>query len=429
MISKYVLGRSTTLLALCAWASSSFAAARAADAPTIESILARASANEGSSQAALAQELIDLGIAAVPRLVDVLALESRQAAGLESARSRVVLSAFEAMGAVRWRPVIDERLGSSVRPDLLSAVFAIEGRCGYAQDLRAVIRAAVLDQGVHPTLEFEEATTRVLLRDAGGFAVLDDELRTLATDLRLALVRAVEATKKPKAAQLLARWIDLRRDIRFECLPYLSRLSLSLDKPIQTDVVSPVRVLVESGDGDTLREAILCIGRLEDCAAIPALIRWLHEGEAGIRQDALWALRRITHLGLGDDSVAWNNWYANEMKWWESKSTEAFGLLTRGTKAEKVAILCMISTMHTWRDKLATEVVLALDDPDPNIALMAATELKRLDSRNAAAGLIDALMNQDERVATAAHAALESILKRELPREPAACRDLLAPSR
>lgn len=459
MIDRSTSRRGITLAALVAgvFAGAPEARALGSDTSKVEAILLRASKSDARALGTLAQDLLELGGGVVPTLVDALALEARLPASATPAtapestpteaesrklapqsrartwtsntRARVLLNAFELMGGARWRPVLEERLHASPGPPLLAAVFAIAGSCGYAQDLPLVVRAAGLDAEALHWDDFEAATTRILLRDRGAFTAIDGEMGTIPIELRMCVVRAVEATKLPAAAPVLAHWIDTKRDIRFGCLPYLSRLSLALDKPIQADVLASVRSLVESGDSQTLREAILCAGRLEDCAAIPALIRWLREGERGVRQDALWALRNITHMGLGEDANAWNGWLSNETKWWELESQDQFQWLESGTKAQKVAILCKISCLHAWRDRLAVEVAVALDDLDPDIALMAAAELKRLDSRLAVQRLADALDRPEVRVVAAAHAALESILKRELPVDTGACRDALATAR
>ena len=88
-----------------------------------------------------------------------------------------------------------------------------------------------------------------------------------------------------------------------------------------------------------------------------------------------------------------------------------------------------MSTLHAWRDRAATEVVVALCDDDAFIAKLAVTELQRLDSELAVPALVDVLSEGRVDVAEAARAALQSITKRELPSDPQAVHELLVQGR
>lgn len=405
--------------------------ARADEEARIESILERAAGSDGASRVALARELAELGTGADPLLFAALAAEcaAAPAGASASARGGVLLAAFDWMGGARWRPLLARELGEGTEPGAIAAIIAISGHSGHAGDLAFLLQAGGSEAGHDQRTQLERAVTRILVRDAAAFDALEGAVGTVGAELRSAMIHAVEATRLPRAALLLARWIETRREMRFECLPYLSRLSLSLEKPLPPEVTTPVRRLVEEGDETTLREAVLCSGRLGDCEVLPALIRHLREGEYGLRAEALWALQSISGMNLAADPVPWENWLAMETRWWNEESRTVFSWLGRGTKAEKVEALRQISLLRTWRHQAAAEVVVALEDTDEEVAVLAAALLGRLGSRVAVLSLVDVLGGERPKVASAAHAALVSITKRDLPTDPVACREAVLPAR
>ncbi len=395
----------------------------------IESVLTRAIDKDALRTNALARELVAFGPLAERPLFDALVNEASVAPELTSARADLLLSTFEVMGTARWRPLLFGKTDAAPGAGAIRSVCAIAGRAGSAEDLPLILRAAGMDHDAECRDALIVAVTSILKRDDAGFGTIESAVLTVRPELRSALVRAVERTQMPKAALMLARWIDTRRDMRTECLPHLARLSLSLDKPLPSDVVASVRALVEDGDEVTMRDAVLCIGRLGDSDAIPALIRCLREGEFGLRSEALWALHNITGLKLCEDPISWTSWYESEADWWSRDSRVAFAMFTSGSKAEKMAVLNVVSRLHAWRDRLSSEIAIALDDPDVDVATLTASELQRLDSSLVIPALIDALAGDRPTVAKAAHAALESITKRKLPEDSLACRDALVPQR
>lgn len=404
------------------------AAARADVRSDVDAVLQRANGANEAQVAALGKQLADLGPSAENVLFDALALEC-EGPVRAGPRASTLLSAFEAMGPKRWRPLLAARLAANASPAVLGPIYAIECRVGTAEDVSFVLRAAAVDPEGVRRAELEQSVTGILRRNEPAFDAVDLAIPSIGPELRTSMIRAVEGTGLPRAALLLARWIEVRVEMRFESLPYLSRLSLSLEKPFLPEVTAPVRVLVESADGAMLDQAVLCAGRLADYDAIPALIRHLKDGEFGVRADALWALREMTQLQFGSDPREWSKWYDEESRWWSNQSRTAFVDLANGTRARKIEVLREVSILHAWRDRAATEIVIGLDDPDAGIAAQTAVELQRLDSRLVVPNLVEAVCGSRPVVAEAARAALKSITKRDLPADPVAVREALVPVR
>jgi hypothetical protein len=410
-------------IAALAFLSLPLAAAGTGDRPTVESILARADQPDAPSPQLLAQDLIDLGTTAFPKAFDALVLEARQADGLSSRRARVVFAACSIAGPVRWRPIVEARATRGAAEATFQAAYALCGACGTSSEIDLLLHTVVLDDPAVENAEFQRASTDILLRDTTGFTTLDALVGTVPLRVQSALASGVESTKRPEAATMLARWIGTRRELRLVALPHLSRLALALEKPFPEEVLQPVRTLLEQVEGETLPDAIICAGRLGDYAAIPHLARWLRDGDAGVKADALWSLRQISGLVLDEDPSRWQSWYASESSWWDNDSRAAFESLRSGTRIEKVDALRAIAGLHAWRDKLAEHVALLLDDQDVELAGYAARMLGRLGSRATVGPLLEALANPG--CAQAAHGALEAITKKKLPLDPAACRDAL----
>jgi hypothetical protein len=405
------------------------AVARADERAEVDALLQRAAGATDAQVTALGRQLAELGPRVDEVLFDALATESATPESRRGPRAAALLAAFESMGAKRWRPLLAARFAAGGNPSLVGPLFAITGRGGTAEDVPFVLKAAALDVDGTRRAELEQSVTDILRRHEAAFDAVDQAIPAITPELRTSMIRAVEGTKLPRASLLLARWIERRVEMRFESLPYLARLSLSLDKPLPPEVLAPVRVLVESADGPELHEAVLCAGRLCDYEAIPALVRHLKEGDYGLRAEALWSLRTITRLQFGADPRDWTKWFDEESNWWNNESRSAFQDLVTGSRARKIEVLREVSILHAWRDRAAAEIAIALGDADAEVAVQAAVQLKRLDSRLAIPELVEAVAGNRPVVVQAARDALQSITKLELPADPAAVREALLPLR
>jgi hypothetical protein len=398
-------------------------AQRAGDRPTVASILARADQPDAPSPQLLAQDLIDLGTTAFPKAFDALEAEAKRPDGLSSRRARVVYAACSIAGPMRWRPLVEARATRGSPSTTFSAACALCGACGTSTDLELLLRTAALDEKGGARADLERAITDILVRDLGGFSVLEGLITTVPADMQASVVTGVERTKRNEAAVLLSRWIGARRYMRIVVLPHLSRLALALDRPIAEEVLQPVRAMLDQSDGECLPDAIVCAGRLGDYAAVPQLTHWLRDGDPAVKSEALWSLRQISGLVFDEDPALWQTWFAGESAWWEKDSRRAFENLRMGTRIEKVEALRAIAALHAWREKLADQVVVMLDDPDVELAGYGARLLGRLGSRASIGPLADSLSNAG--CAGAVHDALEAITRRKLPADAGACRDAL----
>jgi len=381
-----------------------------------EAVLSRAGGPFSADPVTLAQELLALGADAVDRSFDALANEIDRGAETSSSSPRMLVlwKVFDLAGSARWRPVVERRLNAAPTSGAISASITIVRDGGRSPDLALLLRAGQLDSAREHGDDLTEAFTRVLKRDESGFGVIEGAIPVDQPHVWPCVVAGVEGTHSPRAAHVLARWIERHKSIRAACLQYMSRLALSLPKPFPDDVVIGLRAMLERGESDTLPDLLVCMGRLEDDASIPTFLRWLKEGEYSVRQNALWALQITTRLSFREDPKAWATWWRDESSWWDHESASAFASLRRGTKAEKVAALNAIDMRRTGRHRLADEVAPALRDRDEDVACLAANELGNLGSTAAIDELIESLGPARPRLDKAARTALERITKRKL---------------
>jgi len=128
-----------------------------------------------------------------------------------------------------------------------------------------------------------------------------------------------------------------------------------------------------------------------------------------VRSAAAWALERATGLRLRADAARWRAWLRAETLWFEREG-ERLGRELRDPSAE-VAIRALGELAgHRWRrHELARVASSALEHGGPRVRRLACLALARLGSGAARAALERALEDEDEGVARAARAALETL--------------------
>lgn len=319
------------------------------------------------------------------------------------------------------------RLAESRTAHVALAVLAFVHARGLARDVQLccdAARAAPADERV--ATAFEAALAALLTRDASAFGVLDGALGTAPVGLRERFVCAVETAGGAAAAEKLAAWAEAHRDLRRSALPRLGRLAARLPPPHPPEIVAPVRRILESGEPEALPEAALCAGKLEDALAIPALIGLLEHFHAGVRDDAHWALRRISGLAFPASPSRWSMWFAAEESFWiddAARTWEALGSRDRGTRLRALA---QVGKLRLRRHVVASHVAPLVLDEDEALALLAARELGRLRSPLARESLLVAMETGSRARAQAAWQALKAVEGLDLPNDAEACRQVLA---
>jgi len=272
--------------------------------------------------------------------------------------------------------------------------------------------------------ELEHAVLSIARRDARSLTVLEGLARAVAPEVRIAFVHAVEGLGTIEAVSWMARCAERLPDVRSEALARLGRLAQGLPYPAPDDALAVVRGNLAGFGSESLRDAVIAAGRMEDGESIPHLIALLREEDAGLRADAAWSLERISGLHLRDRADRWEDWYEVELDWWRERSDAAFAELESRDRAACTCALLEIAGRRMSRDRLSLRVAPLLEDADPWIAQLAAQTLRTLRSKVACAALVVALERPEPEIGLEAWRALRSITRKDLPRDVEAWRSV-----
>ncbi len=328
------------------------------------------------------------------------------------------LARLAALPHAQVRAVLEQAAAPGRGAEEARAGLALLGRAGDSSDLP--LAPLLARPGSEDDLE--RAVLAVARRDARSLAVLDVVARSVTPDVRLAILKAVEGLGSLEAASWIARCAERKPDIRPEALARLGRLAQALPHPAPEDALAVVRGVLGGLGAESLRDAVIAAGRMEDGEAIPYLIPLLREDDRGLRADAAWALERISGLHLRDRAERWEAWCAAEQAWWCDRADAAFAGLESADPAARTHALLEIAGKRMSRDRLSLRVLPLLEDPDAAVAALAAQTLRGLCSKVACAALVRALERPEPAVGGEAWQALRAITRKDLPLDAAAWR-------
>ena len=176
-----------------------------------------------------------------------------------------------------------------------------------------------------------------------------------------------------------------------------------------------LRVHLDSESASRRGAAALALGSLQDAGAAEALIELLDDPSAGIRENAHWALTRITGLRFPLSPLPWRSWYRSETEWFQGEYVRHARGLGSSDPAVVTRAIRELGQRRLHRDTLALELAEVLYHPSPPIRLAACLALRELGSRAALPELVEALEDGDGRVREAAWSALRSLTLQDLP--------------
>ncbi|MBL8860786.1 MAG: HEAT repeat domain-containing protein [Planctomycetes bacterium] len=354
-----------------------------------------------------------------PAAVFAEVMEARRAA--DATATEAAASELAAWPRLDVLPILIAAADPARGKESCGAALAVLERMGLADD--AAFAASLLQPGLEEDLR--RALVGLARRDARTLAALEALLRTVSSSARVAFVRAVEDLRTPAAAVWLARCAERAPDVRGEALARLGRLGEALPLGAPAEALDAVRSLLAGVETRALRDAVVACGRLEDGDAVPLLIALLGDEDRGLSADAAWSLQRITGLALRDRRDRWEHWYQSEAEWWRERSDRAFAALDSGDAAVRTRAILELSGRRTAREQLAQRLTPLLEDRDPEVARLSAWALGVLRTKAAVPALLAALEQAETPASGEAWKALRAIARKDLPREPAACRAAL----
>jgi HEAT repeat protein len=365
-------------------------------------------------------------------LDDVAAPGPRLALGpREEGVLRVALARIET-GTLR--AFLEELADGDADVERRTTALVVLGDAGSLRDVRLMARLATPPpdaQGVRRARgralrdAFERSLGAVLLRDAGSWGSLVDAYRSVATDLRHPIARALAETGDERALSALAGF--LRRAPELDALVLHELSGMVAEHGLEADelVLASVRGSL-TGRPDVAVQAAGALGALGDEEALPELVELLRHGDANVRAAAGRALQTITGLRLGCDARAWSTWLARERKSRMHRLDRLATELRGGEPRAVAAALNELARLRTGRAEVAELVANCLAHDEPDVVRMACAALSQLRQTTSLAELAPCLEHADPAVREAAWSALKRISGLDVPPERAAWHAALA---
>lgn len=164
-------------------------------------------------------------------------------------------------------------------------------------------------------LGLRACATEIFRRHAEPADALRSAIERAPAEQRELLVAALGASHTYSAVTLLGTWLLRERGPRTALVRALGQSVRALPAPFDERACAGLRESLEHADAPEFREAVLCVGWMEDAGAVGSLVPLLRSPHAGVREDALWSLRRITGARIGADVPRWQRFVADERDW------------------------------------------------------------------------------------------------------------------
>lgn len=383
---------------------------------------------EQADSGVLAGRLASPGNAAWPLLFDVLV--SRRVPAHEPDATPQILSEVQerviltAIGQLERSFVLGRiaALGEvKDDPARALAVMGCLGAVGRVNDLIALFELALPDRKA-PLERNREASLRraaaaILARDERAFEQLVGLRRLTPIPLLPALVAATGDVRDGRGLRYLSEVAYWHEELIADVLAQVSRVGLSGDAELDDAMRVRVRPHLDPEDTALCRAAIPALVALGDRDSIGPLIELLSNEARGLREGALWALRRLTGLELSGNPETWARWYQAEQAWLVRERPRAFQRLRSNDAGQAADALREVLGHPLAREELCEALPDLLRNRVPQIRAMACRWLSDLDVRAAVPRLVWTLDDRDRAVATAAWEALRHLTSLDLPLE------------
>lgn len=298
------------------------------------------------------------------------------------------------------------------------------GVVGRANDLLQLLELAfspgetTLDE--HLARALRRAVTALLAHDLRAFEQLVTLRRITRPELLPVLVASVGATKDPRGLAYLSEVAYWHDKLILDVMSQVPLLGPSGDEVIDASMKVRLRPYLDESRPGPCRAAIVALTALGDNDSIGGFIALLTSESSGLRENAHWALKQLTGLSLSPTPEVWTRWHQGELFWLVRQKPRAFQLLRERNPAVAADALREILLHPLARHDLEAALPDLLKSSWPALRVLACRTLGNLEAKTAIGRLVWALEDREPEVAQAAHAALRTLTKLDLPREPLA---------
>ena len=340
---------------------------------------------------------------------------------LDERQMRIVVAAFDALPEKDVNDFLGSLASNDSPRDIRIKGIKLLGEIGDPATLRLLGQLATPfehGEGSIPRVmrgAFGAALARLVERDV----VKTNHLRELFLDVPVGLmatiVQSLGAMEGPGAARSLAALLGRQPKLDPLILSKIASRERSSNPLDDEDLRTAVRALLRSADPMVLASAARTSGVLGDEEATEELVSLVAHRDASVRLNAGDALKRITGLDFRRNAELWANWYEEEMRWWDTESSDVLLALetAEGVELTRAIVAGLKRRLH--RHRIAESLVLRLRDQNPDQVRLACAALAQLRASFAVRELIACLEHSESRVREAAHKALLTITEKNLP--------------
>ena len=404
----------------------------------IAKVLRESRRSSAAPPAKLVERLTKAGPEAPQALVDVLA-RARVPETAPDDAPQILSEAQRDLVVLALAKSPAEAVRNAVRAELqaqvpgpgapLAAVRAL-GAIGGAGDLLQVAELAPRQGRGQPLLPeartaLRDACASVLSRDPRGYAALADLVRRSDAEVGRALLESLGSRRNPRALPVLLAAARAKSELGPQAAARAAACGGSTDPTLDRDFCAWALAALPSARPEFARSLLQALGSVDDGTLVPEMIARLADADAGVRDSALWALRKTSRLGLPADATSWTTWFHAEADWHEKARPALKADLESGDLAKAALALRAYAEHRTRRSELASDVARALGNSTPELRRLSCEILGQLGSPSACSALVERLTDEDEGVREAAYQALREVTGLDLPREPTSLREVL----
>jgi HEAT repeat protein len=250
-------------------------------------------------------------------------------------------------------------------------------------------------------------------------------IRTVDEVCARALLDGLASGQEPRALPVLAEAARVHAALAPQAVMLSVRCGPSTDLRLDGEFTAWMLGELPRARHEFARGLLQAIGALDDGDAVPTLIERLEQEDAGLRDAALGALRRMTGLGFPATAELWRAWYAKELRWQERERPRLLAALQEPDPGRVTAALREYGGRRIWRGSLSQDVTRVLERREAGLRRLACEVLAQLGSPSALPVLSKALQDADAAVAEAAWQAMRSLSGMDLPRDSDRVREIL----
>lgn len=272
---------------------------------------------------------------------------------------------------------------------------------------------------------FEAALAKHLAGFELEFDALPRRWDELSQDLLVSTVRGVGASEQGRGIPLLVDELERETRATGVFLAQLAKLVPFASEEEEERLRFALREALDAEHEGLRKSAAVTLGRLGDVESIPALVRALESGSAGLRRTAHWSLRRITALSFPDDARRWASWYEAEQEWLAATAPRLLDDLQSPDDAAVAAAARELSLHPLHRERYAPALTVLLDEESETLRVLACDCLAQLGDESVLDELYEAFAYDVESVHRRAWKALQSLTGLDLPPDPELWREAL----